>query len=59
MRNIECIKIDPLVADTVSKLNVGLKYKIVKGKFASIHDVVEEEVLNIPTTHLLLKKMMD
>ncbi|PKQ61818.1 hypothetical protein BZG02_14420 [Labilibaculum filiforme] len=46
VRSIECIKIDPLVADTVSKLNVGLKYKIVKGKFASIYDVVEKEVLN-------------
>ncbi len=46
IRNIGCIKIEPLVSDTISELNEGLKYKILKGKFSSIHNVIEEEVIN-------------
>jgi hexosaminidase len=46
IRSIECIKIDPLQSVTITELDGDLKYRIFKGKFASIHEVVEDEVIN-------------
>lgn len=46
IRSIECVKIEPLQSETRIELNEDLKYKVLKGKFASIHDVIEDEVVN-------------
>ncbi len=44
IRSIECIKISPLVSDTISELSEGLKYKMVRGKFNCIENILFDEV---------------
>ncbi|PKQ62653.1 hypothetical protein BZG01_16865 [Labilibaculum manganireducens] len=45
IRTIECVKISPLVSDTISELGEGLKYKIIKGKFKNLDEVTYDEVM--------------
>ncbi|WP_096431217.1 family 20 glycosylhydrolase [Labilibaculum antarcticum] len=45
IRNIECIKILPLVPDTISELAQGLRYKIIKGKFNNLNELTNDEVM--------------
>jgi hexosaminidase len=53
VRNIECIQIDPLQTDTLSKFSEGVKYQIFTGKFSSLDEIRKDKVSNCGVTDLL------